>query len=174
MAIRYFGFYCIGWYFIRRERMIFLQWYCLQLYNFLKYSMKENKTIRVLVTEKEEFRFKVLAKMLQPYPDISLVGYASEREEMFRLLQNAPVDVLLFDITLFRNESSNLISLLNSGFPRLKVIVCTDNHLGYYFRETMSNCLVSAHAPKAIDAPDLVGLVSEVFHTPDEQQADTA
>lgn len=136
--------------------------------------MKENKAIRVLVTEKEEFRYKVLAKMLQPFPDISLVGFASEREEMFRLLQNAPVDVLLFDITLFRNESSSLISLLNSGFPRLKVIVCTDNHLGYYFRETMSNCMVSAHTPKAIDAPDLAGLVNEVFHTPDEEQANIA
>jgi DNA-binding NarL/FixJ family response regulator len=136
--------------------------------------MKQNKIIRVLITEKEEFRYKVLAKMLQPFSDISLVGFASEREEMFRLLQSAPVDVLLFDMTLFRNESTDLISLLNSGFPRLKVIVCTDNHLGYYFRETMSNCMVSAHARKSLDAPELVDLVSGVYNAPEEEEANSA
>ncbi len=79
--------------------------------------------MNVLIVDDHELVREGLKKVLLKHSDIKLVGEATNGEELFDILREAEVSLVILDITLPGRSGLDLIHDLRSQYPKLHILI---------------------------------------------------
>lgn len=79
--------------------------------------------IKVILTDDHQIIRDGIKALLKEEHKISVVGEASDGEELIRLLSSTPADVVLMDINMPKKDGFETTRYLKENFPGVKVLV---------------------------------------------------
>ncbi len=79
--------------------------------------------MKVLIVDDHELVREGLKKVLLKHADLELVGEATSAEELFELLRETEVDLVILDITLPGRSGLDIIHDLKNQNPRLHILI---------------------------------------------------
>ena len=84
----------------------------------------------IIVDDHELFRFGLRSALIQKAPDINIVAEAESGEELFALLPDLKVDVILLDIifTGFEMSGIEIAQQLKNNYPAVKILVLSSEN----------------------------------------------
>lgn len=85
------------------------------------------KTLRVLIADDQLLVRAGICELLRVLPDLAVVGQASDGSEALRLIESHQPDLVLMDLAMPGMNGIEATVLAKKQFPRLKVIVLSDN-----------------------------------------------
>ncbi|MEW6702767.1 MAG: response regulator transcription factor [Bacteroidota bacterium] len=113
--------------------------------------------MKVLIVDDHELVREGLKKVLLKHPDIKLAGEAKSAEELFGLLQESDVDLVILDITLPGRSGLDIIRDLKNLHPHIRVLILSmhpeerfalrvlkEGASGYLSKEAAATELISA------------------------------
>lgn len=118
--------------------------------------------IRVFLADDHPVVRKGLQRILEEQPGISVVGEASDGNEMLRSLKNLPADVMLLDVSMPGPGLVPLLQELRAAHPTLPVLVLSvhpeDQYAVRALRAGARGYLTKDHSPE-----ELVAAVRKVY-----------
>jgi DNA-binding NarL/FixJ family response regulator len=94
--------------------------------------------IRVLLADDHGLMRAGLRALLQPEPDIHVVGEAQDGAEALRLAANLCPDVILADISMPPTDGIEVARLLSQSSPSMRVLILTMHEDGNLARDAMA------------------------------------
>jgi two-component system invasion response regulator UvrY len=79
--------------------------------------------IRILLVDDHELIREGLKKVLKRHSDFEVVGEASNSDELYTLLEQHAVDIIILDITLPGKDGLDILKELSGRFPKVKTLV---------------------------------------------------
>ncbi|MFI5135112.1 MAG: response regulator, partial [Chitinophagales bacterium] len=96
--------------------------YLLNLYLYM--AIQKNKT-RVVIADDHQIFIEGIKALLKDDEKVSMVGEASDGEELMELLSTKDVDVVLMDINMPKLNGIEATKRINQKFPKVKVLSLT-------------------------------------------------
>ncbi|MFO7964772.1 MAG: response regulator [Desulfobacterales bacterium] len=110
--------------------------------------------ISVLVVDDHPVLREGLSKMLAIYPDIEIVGEASDGEEAVQLTRDLLPDVILMDINMPNMSGLEATPIIHAEFPHIRVIA-----LSMYGEEEQADEMIAAGASEYRNKGDNIDLL---------------
>ncbi len=130
--------------------------------------MNESKIIRVLLVDDHAVVRTGLGAFLYAFPDLELVGEASNGEKAFALCSKVQPDVVLMDMVMPGMDGANATSRIREAFPQIQVIALTSfkeqdlveaalqaGAIGYLLKDVTADALAEAIRSAAAGKPTL-------------------
>lgn len=146
-----------------------------------------SEIIRVLITDNHTMVRNGLMMFLKSYPDIELVGEASNGSEAVTMCDTLHPDVVLMDLVMPEMDGVAATSAIVQSHPEIRVIALTSFNedqliyaalkagiVGYLLKdctaEDLVNAIRDAHAGKTSITPDIMQAVLRVADNPATRQ----
>ena|SRR5258706_9862048 len=146
-----------------------------------------SEKIRVLITDNHAMVRNGLMMFLKSYPDIELVGEASNGNEAVAMCDTLLPDVVLMDLVMPEMDGVAATSAIVQAHPNIRVIALTSFNedqliyaalkagiVGYLLKDCTADELVNAirnaHAGKTTITPDIMQAVLRVADNPAARQ----
>jgi len=146
-----------------------------------------SKKIRVLITDNHTMVRNGLMMFLKSYPDIELVGEASNGNEAVTMCDALHPDVVLMDLVMPEMDGVAATTAIVQSHPEIRVIALTSFNedqliyaalkvgiVGYLLKDCTADELVNAirdaHAGKTTITPDIMQAVLRVADNPATRQ----
>jgi len=100
---------------------------------------------------------------LQKDSEIAIAGEGETGEELFDILENRNVDVILLDISLPDSSGIDLISTIRSKYPLVKIIILSMYSRSDYVLEAISNG-VNGYVTKETSPVRLINGIKQVMN----------
>ncbi len=79
--------------------------------------------IRIAIADDHAIVRKGLRQILAETNDLAVTGEAASADELLTLLRAQPFDVVVLDLTLGSRDGIDLLKIIKSEFPRLRVLI---------------------------------------------------
>jgi DNA-binding NarL/FixJ family response regulator len=79
--------------------------------------------IRILLVDDHELIREGLRKVLKRHPDFQVVGEASNSDDLYKLLEQHSVEIVILDITLPGKDGLDILKEMSARFPKVKALV---------------------------------------------------
>jgi two-component system response regulator NreC len=117
--------------------------------------------IRVLIVDDHAIVRAGLRMLINPQPDMEIVGEASEGPEALRQAREANPDVLTLDLTMPGGGGLKILERLRQACPQTRVLVLTMHEDPSYLRAALAAGASGYVAKSAVDA-DLLAAIRSV------------
>ena len=138
--------------------------------------------MKLLLVDDEQLIREGLAYLLSNFPEVELVGQASNGEEAVAICRAKPVDIVLMDIRMPLMDGCQATKVIKTEFPDIKVLILTTFKDDAYIASTMKNgasgYLLKNSSPQLIYNSLLTALSGGMVIAPDvsermQQKRDT-
>ncbi len=138
--------------------------------------------MKLLLVDDEQLIREGLAYLLSNFPEVELVGQASNGEEAVAICRAKPVDIVLMDIRMPLMDGCQATKVIKTEFPDIRVLILTTFKDDAYIASTMKNgasgYLLKNSSPQLIYNSLLTALSGGMVIAPDvsermQQKRDT-
>ncbi len=117
--------------------------------------------IKILIADEHIIIREMLRQILSDSDDMEVVDEASSAEDMFKQLYQYDFDLLLLDISLARQNLSDLVKEVKAARPELSILVLSTYHEAQYEKHVLRSG-ASGYLAKS-EAPDkLTGMIRAI------------
>ncbi|BAZ43777.1 HlyD family secretion protein [Chondrocystis sp. NIES-4102] len=99
---------------------------------------RSKATLRILIVDNQGDSSQHLGRLLLSEPNITVVGVAKNILETFEIIPKVTPDVVIIDIDVPAINSYNLIRRINNNFPKIKIIVLTEENQSNQINQALS------------------------------------
>jgi two-component system, NarL family, response regulator NreC len=117
--------------------------------------------IKLLVTDDHQLFREGLLSLLSKNDEIELVGEAKDADELWAILANKEVHVVLIDISMPGMNGLDVIEQAREQYPNIKFIVLTMHAEGQYVVKAVRNG-AAGYLIKNADEKELIGAIRQV------------
>ncbi|TVR83298.1 MAG: DNA-binding response regulator [Saprospirales bacterium] len=119
--------------------------------------------IKVLICDDHKIVASGIKSLMRFRKDISIVGEAIDREELFELLREVEVDIILMDLVLREESGIEITKIVRKLFPKIKIIALTMQNDYTSIRE-MSEAGAMGYLLKNSSIEKLCEAITSVFN----------
>jgi len=94
-----------------------------QFPNIIKNDLRNNKMIRIIIADDHPLIREGIKRLVENETNMEVVGEASTSAEVYKLIKNLAVDILLLDISMPDKNGLELLKDLKYAFPKIHVII---------------------------------------------------
>lgn len=120
-------------------------------------------TIKILLADDHQIFREALRSLLEKYPDIEVVGEASNSEEVQQLASSLAPDIVCMDIGMPGLNGIDATKQLKARLPRIQVIALSSYAEAVYIIDMM-RAGASAYVTKASGGKDLLKAIEAAKH----------
>ena len=119
-------------------------------------------TVQVCVIDDHPIVIEGLKMVLEKFPSIGKVEGCFNTRQLKTLLENQKFDVLLLDISLGEENALDILPMVKSRYPELKIIVLTNHDEAYLVRELIDKG-IDGYLLKTDDIEEIVFAIMAVY-----------
>lgn len=120
------------------------------------------KKIRIVIAEDQQLMRKSLIALLGEYPNMAVVGEAGDGKQLLQLLKITKTDIVLLDVEMPMMNGLEAISVINTRFPGVKVIVLSMHGEEVLMADFMTRG-ARAYLTKGSDVETLISTIETVY-----------
>jgi two-component system, NarL family, response regulator LiaR len=143
--------------------------------------MEQQARIKVLIVDDHDILRQGLSFALSVYPDIEVVGYATDGSEVIKRCDQFQPEVILMDLVMPEMNGVTATQLVREKYPNIQVIALTsfeDKNLihdaikagaiSYVLKnvwvEDLVKAIRDAHTGKAMLSPEIIPILAQGLH----------
>lgn len=123
--------------------------------------MSETTPIRVLLADDHTILLDGLSMVLNQYPNIEVVGVASDGSELIRQLYEVSADVVLIDVQMPQMDGFQTANAVKDQFPNVKILVLSMHNDRPYI-ERMYQIGASGYLLKTASIDEIIAAIEKV------------
>lgn len=123
--------------------------------------MSDNNPIRVLLADDHTILLDGLSMVLNQYPNIEVVGVASDGSELIRQLYEVQADVVLIDVQMPQMDGFQTANAVKDQFPDVKILVLSMHNDRPYI-ERMYQIGASGYLLKTASMDEILAAIEKV------------
>lgn len=120
------------------------------------------KNIKVLMVDDHRIVLEGISSLLSQFPEIEILSKEESAEEAIKIIEQDSPDILLTDLSMPDYHGNELIKLVNSKYPEVKIIVLS-MHTEYFAIHNAITSGASAYLQKTCSANDLIIAIKTVL-----------
>ena len=121
------------------------------------------KSLRLLVVDDSAYNRRIIAETFANYPEVEVVGKASDGEEALRLATLLKPDVITLDLEMPRMDGFTFLRILMSRQPTPVIVVSSYSQKENVFKALELGALDFVAKPTAQIAPDATDLRDQIL-----------
>jgi two-component system chemotaxis response regulator CheB len=122
-----------------------------------------SKSLRLLVVDDSAYNRRIIAEVFTNYPEVEVVGKASDGEEALRLATLLKPDVITLDLEMPRMDGFTFLRILMSRQPTAVIVVSSYSQKENVFKALELGALDFVAKPTAQIAPDATDLRDQIL-----------
>lgn len=118
--------------------------------------------IKIVLADDHALTRQSLAYYLDDLPGLSVVGEASDGEEVFELIGRAEPDVVLLDLNMPGTSGLTILPRIRKSYPKVKVLVLTGREENVYIMQAL-RAGANGYVLKTSSEDDLAKAIQDVW-----------
>jgi DNA-binding NarL/FixJ family response regulator len=126
-------------------------------------GLNTDKAITLMLAEDHKLVRDGVISMLKDFKNMNVIGAVDNGKLMLELLKEKQPDIILTDLEMPEMDGLELMAIVKSRYPKIKIIVISMHYEVAYAADVMAKG-ANAFLPKEIDIEELVYVINSVYH----------